>query len=254
MKNSALTILVCGAMLLSSCGTSTGSGAFSGAMVGGWFGSAIGGILGGPHGHDVGTVLGMATGAAVGAASGAAEEQRQQDRIAAYHQRVAARDYSGRYSNGTQTVTDDSGYDSTNSGDDRIDFQSGTTDATPIAATTASTLEMRNIIFTDANGDGTLQRDELGKISFEIKNTSSVVMYDIVPSVVETSGNSHILISPSAHIENIAPGQTLRYTAMVKADNSLKDGAVAFNVSLMYNGKTQNTGLSVSFPTSKIKN
>ena len=107
--------------------------------------------------------------------------------------------------------------------------------------------------FTDANGDNILQRSEVGKISFEIKNTTSQMQYDLIPSVVECTGNSHILISPSAHIENILPGQTLRYTAMVVADGSLKDGKATFEITVSLNGRVQGDALTLEVATSKTK-
>ena len=122
-----------------------------------------------------------------------------------------------------------------------------------MAESSSTVFELKNVRFTDANGDGILQRSEVGKVSFEIKNITSQMQYDVIPAVVECTGNSHILVSPSAHIENILPGQTLRYTAMVVADGSLKDGNVSFEVSVSLNGRTQGEPLSIEVATSKTK-
>lgn len=240
MKKSVI-IGACGILMLTSCGSSAGSGAMNGAMLGGWFGSAIGGIFGGHYGHDVGTVIGMATGAAIGAANGARAEARDVERLEEYHERMRERG-NERYG------YDDSGFDATNSGDDRIDFESSITD------TNSTVFQLKNIRFTDANGDGILQRSEIGKVSFEIKNVTSQMQYDLAPSIAEASGNKHILISPNARIENIAPGQTLRYTAMVKADDGLKDGQISFEASVALNGKTQGKELTIGVSTSKLRN
>ena len=253
----SIIIGACSVLLLSSCGSTAESGAFNGAMLGGWFGSAIGGIIGGHYGHDVGTVVGMATGAVIGAQNGAEEEERRieayeearreraerrRERIARHrgqrHREHIDRDTQENY---------DSGFDSTNSGDDRIEFESS------VAESSSTVFELKNVRFTDANGDGILQRSEVGKVSFEIKNVTSQMQYDVIPAVVECTGNSHILISPSAHIENILPGQTLRYTAMVVADGSLKDGKATFEITVSLNGRVQGEELSIEIPTSKTK-
>jgi hypothetical protein len=234
-------------LLLSSCGSTAGEGAFNGAMLGGWFGSAIGGIIGGHYGHDVGTVVGMATGAVIGAENGAQEEQKRAERYERIrerrHQRGINRrddrDYDRNY---------DSGFDETNSGDDRIELESS------VAESSSTVFELKNVRFTDANGDGVLQRSEVGRISFEIKNVTSQMQYDLIPSVVECSGNSHILISPSAHIENILPWQTLRYTAMVMADDGLKNGKATFEISVALNDRVQGEVLKLEVATSKVKN
>ena len=253
----SIIIGACSVLLLSSCGSTAGEGAFNGAMLGGWFGSAIGGIIGGHYGHDVGTVVGMATGAVIGAQNGAEEEERRieayeearreraerrRERIARHrgqrHREHIDRDTQENY---------DSGFDSTNSGDDRIEFESS------VAESSSTVFELKNVRFTDANGDGILQRSEVGKVSFEIKNITSQMQYDVIPAVVECTGNSHILVSPSAHIENILPGQTLRYTAMVVADGSLKDGNVSFEVSVSLDGRMQGEPLAIEVVTSKTK-
>lgn len=230
----------CSVLMLSSCGSTADRGAMNGAMFGGWFGSAIGGIFGGHYGHDVGTVVGMATGAVIGAANGARVEARDAERLEEYRERMRQRG-NERYGD------DDSGFDSTNSGNDVIEFESS------VADSNSTVFELKNIRFTDANNDGVLQRSEVGKISFEIKNITSQVQYDLIPSIVEASGNSHIRISPSARIENIAPGQTLRYTAMVVADGGLKDGNARFEASVSLDGRVQGREMVVEVATSKMK-
>lgn len=55
-------------------------------------------------------------------------------------------------------------------------------------------------------------------------------MYNIQPMVKETTGNKHIYVSEPIIVERIAPGKGIRYTAMVKADNKLKEGTACFTV------------------------
>jgi len=261
---------VCAAVLLSGCGTYAGSGAFTGAHFGSILGSAIGGITDGPRGSDVGTILGMAGGAVIGAAIGcAADEHARMERHEHYEaiqQRKAAErrndrpynrpndrrgNYNGdAYDNGNY-------YDPTNSGDDRLyDFQSSDyTDnysaASPrsVSPSTSSiedissgysvntNLVIRNPRFVDGNRDGQINSNEVSKVIFEVYNASDRTLYDLQPSVVEATGLRNIYISPSVHVEKLAPGKAIRYTAMVKSAK-MRDGSATFCLSVLQGGRT----------------
>lgn len=274
MKAKVILLGLCGAMLVSSCG-SVGGSAATGGYLGGMFGSAIGGLSGGWRGHNIGTVVGMATGAVVGAAVGAAEEQKRERQIQEYHNRVAARQSyrQSQYQNNYEQQYDDSGYDGSNSGDDRLyDFNpsenSGYTgnsgnapqssyhgnsgsgiSASALEATSA--LDIRNARFEGSTSRNMLSRKESGKIIFEIKNVSSRRVTDVVPTVIETTGNKRLMISPTVHIESIAPGQTIRYTAMVQATGALKDGFVNFEISTSHGNIKSLKTLNISVETRK---
>ena len=153
-----LVLSVSALLLLSSCGSYTGMGAYTGGSFGSIIGSAIGGIAGGHRGSDIGTLIGMAGGAVVGAAVGAAadnaERQRYEDYRTSREQRAAEYPQYGR---GNQT---DSGFDATNSGDDRLygfgeDFTSKVTES---SIPTSASLEIRNPKLIDTNRDGVLTR------------------------------------------------------------------------------------------------
>lgn len=261
-------------MLVSSCG-SVGGSAATGSYLGGMFGSAVGGLSGGWRGRHVGTVVGMATGAIVGAAVGASEEQKRERQIQEYHNRVAARqsyrqnqyqrDYGQQYS--------DSGFDSSNSGDDRLyDFNpsdnsgyTGNSNNAPqssyhgnsgggisaSALEAASAIDIRSARFEGSSSRNTLSRNESGKIIFEIKNVSSRRVTDIIPTVIETTGNKRLMISPSVRIESLDPGQTIRYTAMVQATGTLKDGYANFEISVTHGNVKAYKTQSVSVETRK---
>lgn len=284
MKAKVIILGMCGTLLVSSCGT-VGSGAATGSYLGGMFGSAIGGLSGGWRGHHVGTVIGMATGAVVGAAAGAAEEQKRERTIQEYHNRVAARQSyrQNQYQQNYGNQYDDSGYDASNSGDDRLyDFNpsgnaSSSSSYSPSQSSTytpsqssnyspshnggngisASALadryaiDIRNVHFVGEGAGNTLRRGESAKIIFEIKNVSGHMLYDIVPNVMETTNNRRIIISPSMRIESIAPGQTLRYTAMVRATQSLKAGEAHFVVTVSQGNKTASGVKDIVVYTSK---
>lgn len=193
-------------LLLSSCGTYTETGATTGAWFGSIIGSAIGGISGGPRGSDVGTLIGMAGGAIVGAAVGQAADEAHQKKMEEYQQRRMERG----------SVQRQSDYDYP---DDRIYI-----DRTP------EVLEIRRPMLIDSSRDQVLTRGEEARIVFEVFNTTDKILYRVRPNVTEISGNKHIEISDNVMIESIAPGKGIRYTALVRADNGLRDGEAVFRI------------------------
>lgn len=282
MKQS-VAVLMGSALILSGCGTYTGSGAFAGAQFGTILGSAIGGLSGGPRGSDVGTIVGMVGGGVIGAAIGSAADKQDAQDVHDHYARVqenkargvnpyssqqtsqeATRNYNPdpEYNNqltGTEySATDLSGFDSTNSGDDRLyDFQGSDYTGSYSAATPSTTLpsessvedltshldytpniEISNARFVDDNEDGVLSRGETGKVIFEVRNKGSQTLYDVIPSVIEVNDNRHLYISPSIHVESIAPGRGIRYTALVKADKKLANGKARFAVTVLQGKKS----------------
>lgn len=275
-------------LLLGSCDTYTGTGAYMGSTLGSIFGSAIGGIAGGPHGSDVGTIVGMVGGAVAGAAIGQATDQKQQaqrkadiaDMRARRAERQARR--QGSYGNDNTYGYDNnygydnqgsdysgSGFDANNGGDDRIyDFkgsdysgnysakqpdvnmpmQSSVDDLAENLKYTPD-IEIKNARFVDDNQDGKIERGELSKVIFEVYNRGNHTLYDVVPTVVEATGNRHIMISPNMHVESIQPGKGIRYTALVKADNRLKDGNAQFCVSVVQGNKKISKVCEFDIPT-----
>lgn len=276
-----LAYSVCTMMLLSGCASNAGQGAYVGAQFGSIIGSAIGGISGGQRGSDMGTLIGMAGGAVVGAAIGNAQDKSQQNEYEQHRQRATqgnrrttrssgnADDMYGYNNSDRQlysdqrtvsTQQDNSGFDPTNSGDDRItmeDSSAPTENATPnrhvinttVPAKTVSVdqlaqvapgyqikfnpmIELRNASFVDASGDGIISAGETCQVVFEIMNHSPQTIYNVLPTVIETTGNKHIYISPSIRVESIAPERGVRYTATVTADNRLKDGLISIKVAV----------------------
>lgn len=277
-------------LLLGSCDTYTGTGAYMGSTLGSIFGSAIGGIAGGPHGSDVGTIVGMVGGAVAGAAIGQATDQKQQaqreadiaDMRARRAERQARRQGAygndNTYGHGNNYGYDNqgsdysgSGFDANNGGDDRIyDFKgsdySGNYSAKqpdvnmPMQSSVDNLaenlkytpdIEIKNARFVDGNQDGKIERGELSKVIFEVYNRGNHTLYDVVPTVVEATGNSHIMISPNMHVESIQPGKGIRYTALVKADNRLKDGNAQFCVSVVQGNKKISKVCEFDIPTAR---
>lgn len=262
-----MILLVSGAVLVSSCMTAAGAGAYAGSSLGSVVGSAIGGIAGGPRGSDVGTLIGMAGGAIVGGAIGNSADKQakaeQSERLGQRNERIQrqkraatrnqqydddtyAHSYNDSYNGADDSQDIDPSHmvDNTNSGNDCIDFNADTTGygSSSVSASTqeradAERLEIKNVSFTDANGDGILEADEEGKMVFEIYNHSDLPVFGIIPTVKEAEDNRHIHISPSILVEQIGPGSGIRYTASVKADRRIKNGEARLLVSAEHDGK-----------------
>ena len=156
-------------------------------------------------------------------------------------------------------MNDESGFDPNNGGDDRIEMEpespatasvrnSSDEPYTTVEAKTVTLdqlkamtnynvninerIQLRNVSFVDADGNGEIQPEEECKVSFEIMNNSDVEIFDVVPTVIEVSGNKHIHISPGIRVESIKPHQGVRYSATVKADKRLKDGNAVIRVAV----------------------
>lgn len=264
-----ILLMLCSSLVMSSCDTYTGSGAYAGGSIGSILGSAIGGLSGGPRGSDMGTIIGMAGGAVVGAVIGSQADQAQANREAAYQQDRVERRSGSDYSNAPVTDNPEI-FDSNNGGDDRLydfkgkDYTGDYSAQQPITSMPTATveelgarfsysptLEIVNARFVDGNEDNCLNRNETCKVIFEIVNRGHKPVYDVVPTVVETTGNKHIFISPSIHVEKISPGSGVRYTAMVKADRKLKDGMARFCVSVIHEGKSISKVNEFNIPTKR---
>lgn len=264
MKKYSIMIMSA-ALVASSCTTGAGTGAYAGSSLGSVLGSAIGGIAGGPRGSDIGTIFGMAGGAVVGAAVGdATTKQHHQDQDDTY---MPSSNYNNRpvyeqpYSSNQQPVDDidpTQMVDTTNSGDDRIDFDVNSSSTLPNnnpdtsvsmdagkveqiyganKAAESGKITIKNVRFVETAEHNVLHGGEVGKVMFEMYNETQAPIYNFMPTVIEADGNKRIYISPSVRVENIMPGQGLRYTATVKADKRIKDGEIRLLVSAQRDGK-----------------
>lgn len=265
-------ILVLSATTMASCATNTGTGAVGGAMIGSVLGSAIGGISGGWRGSNIGTVVGMAGGAATGAAIGAAADKAERERYEEYvNEREAYREARNSQASYNQpNYSNDAAYYNANgTGDDRIDFGPSPASASTAVASTAAApqaqsnpttgstngsvptvplsrieaaeaqhssafpITIQNARFINDMGDMHIGRGEVVQIVFEVRNTTSNTVYNVVPTVQETTGNKRLFISPSTTIESLAPHSAIRYTAYVSAQTNLKTGTAHFSVKVL---------------------
>jgi hypothetical protein len=219
---------LCSVFLLNSCGTYTSDAVWAGGSLGSVLGSAIGGIAGGPRGSDIGTIVGMVGGADVGASVSQKKECESQERYDAYGHDVT-----------TQPDSDNSGFDASNGGDDRL------------YELDSCSLEIRNARFIDANQNDVIDRNEVCKLVFEIYNIGNEPILDVMPMVVDLSNNPHIYISPSVYVEKISPGYGIRYTAIVKSDKRLRDGMLKLCASVTQGNKTISKTVEFHIPTHK---
>ncbi len=194
-------------LLFGSCTSSDQFAATAGGgLLGGIFGSAIGGLMGGPRGSDAGTVIGMIAGAAVGAAATSPEVQQ--------------RDYSD--------------YDYTSDRYNRrstVEYSTYSDEAKEFGRE-YSKIEIQNLRFIDTNNNKAIDACENCKIAFEVKNNGDATIYNIAP-VISVKGTKNIIISPTAVISEVAPGQSVRYTAEVYANDKLRNGVAEFSVSFV---------------------
>ena len=271
-------------------GSGAYAGGSIGSILGSAIGGLSGGPRGSDMGTIIGMAGGAVVGAVIGSQADKAQADReaayQQDRVqrrSGYPgntRRYPTNPRNNRFSNyGENEVYDYSNtpvtdnpeiFDSNNGGDDRLyDFKgkdytgdysaqqpttsmpTATVEELGARLSYSSTLEIVNARFVDSNEDNCLNRNETCKVIFEIVNRGKTAVYDVVPTVLETTGNKHIFISPSIHVEKILPGSGIRYTAMVKADRKLKDGMARFCVSVIHEGKSISKVNEFNIPTKR---
>ena len=204
-----LTVFLLSVLLLSGCasGRMGNPGAIvAGASIGGSLGGSIGGLIGdnnrgwrgGYRGSAIGNIVGTIAGAAIGSALTAPrQEPIEDDAYVPEVREVRVQKYK------KQPVQQ------------------------PV-----SQLKLRRIRFIDDNRSHVIDAGENSKIIFEIMNEGRKPVYNVVP-VVETVGKvKHIGISPSVMVEEILPGEGIRYTASIHAGYRLKDGEVTFRVAV----------------------
>lgn len=204
-----LIVFLLSVLLLSGCasGRMGNPGAIvAGASIGGSLGGSIGGLIGdnnrgwrgGYRGSAIGNIVGTIAGAAIGSALTAPrQEPIEDDAYVPEVREVRVQKYK------KQPVRQ------------------------PV-----SQLKLRRIRFIDDNRGHVIDAGENSKIIFEIMNEDRKPVYNVVP-VVETVGKvKHIGISPSVMVEEILPGEGIRYTASIHAGNRLKDGEVTFRVAV----------------------
>jgi hypothetical protein len=209
MRKISLSLMIA-AMLLTGCESSEQlNGMFMGGTLGSIFGSSIGGLMDGPRGADAGRALGMLIGGAAGAAVTAPKNNNSSD-------------VSSRYDNYDQNDE----VDTYNRHSRRNQVQQPVTSVPE----EYSNLQIENLRFVDQNNNHTLDASERAQLVFEIRNSGNQTVYNVTP-VVNSSDAKHILISPTARIDAIAPGRAVRYTAELFGKSHLRLGSADFTIS-----------------------
>ena len=256
-------------LLLSSCSSFMG-GTYIGGSLGSVLGSAVGGIAGGARVSDIGTIIGMVGGAAAGAAIDAQANKKTKGILhERYEQLQENRDIEQQdYLSETR---DESGFDSTNSGDDRLyGFQmepseypthtsvrplqfSNEANIERLTQTTKETpqIEVSNLVFTDNNGNNILSRGEVGQIAFEIHNKGTQAIGNLYPTITEAANSNHFKISPSSRIDVMMPGEVVRYTATIKADKRIKSGEYNFSIAILKDNRSISKVMELCLSTQK---
>lgn len=271
-------------------GSTLGSifGSAIGGIAGGPHGSDVGTVVGMVGGAMVGAAVGSASDQRVQQQREedlAQYRQDKADRAAARQRRerqnedngYGTRSYGNLQSqsgsqNGNAASTEQGQvFDPNNSGDDRLyDFNGSDytgnyssqepTVSMPMQSSVENLagnlkytpyIEIKNARFIDDNQDGKIERGEMCKVIFEVFNRGKQTLYDIVPTVIEANNNRHIIISPNMHVEQLQPNSGIRYTALVKADNKLKDGSAKLCVSVVQGGKSISKVTEFNVPTVK---
>ena len=202
-----ITVILLSALILSGCasGRMGNPGAImAGASIGGSLGGSIGGLIGDNNhgwrgGSAIGNIVGTIAGAAIGnALTAPRQEPIEEDAYIPEVREVRVRKYKKQ----------------------------------PQVQRPLTQLKLRRIRFIDDNRSHVIDAGENSKIIFEIMNEGRNPVYNIVP-LVETVGKvKHLGISPSVMIEEILPGEGIRYTASIHAGEKLKDGEVTFRVAV----------------------
>ncbi|MDO4929700.1 MAG: hypothetical protein Q4E59_01045 [Bacteroidales bacterium] len=91
-----------------------------------------------------------------------------------------------------------------------------------------SYIEVTNVRFTDVNGNRCLDPEEHAFIEMEIYNRGDQTLYNVAPIV--TCHNRRMAVSPTAIVDELAPGRGFRYKVEVIAPKRLKDDTVTFDV------------------------
>ena len=173
-----------------------------GGAIGGLVGDSRHGWRGSYRGSAIGSIVGTLAGAAIGGALTAPKSREENRANYPVEQVYAEPDY-------TQSAL--------------------SSDYTQSAL---SSLYIRNIRFIDNDRDHVISSGESSKIIFEIMNGGNEIAYNVIPSVTEISGMKHLHISPSILVEQILPGNGVKYTATVTAGKRIKTGTATFRLAV----------------------
>ena len=99
-------------------------------------------------------------------------------------------------------------------------------------------LKVQNVSFRNEQGKktSTLHRNEECILYFELKNVSRNDLYSVEPAIYEANNNQQIGFSPSTCLEYVGAGHVIRYSAVVKGMNRLRNGTAQLVISASVDG------------------
>lgn len=235
MKTEVIVLSAC--LLLGACSAPQQFGAtVSGIGAGGMLGASVGGLAGHtPRSRDLGRLVGGVAGGVVGAAvtaprnkqtSAGPDNRKKQRRQRRERQRE---DYAYDDVYGVASNEPTSGRNGRTSEDTRSVRSS--VEMPDVQATKGLPIQLSHLKYVSNDG-AYLQRNGRGKVVFDLKNTSSRVLRNIVVYLAEMNGNEAITLSPPTPIERLMPGQAVRYTAQIAGGRRLKDGTADVSIAI----------------------
>lgn len=189
----------------------------AGASIGGVLGSVIGDRSGGYNGSQFGAIMGTVAGAVIG---NAATTPRQRD-------------------------------NSTNRDNEYSDNNYSQKNRQKVYADANSNILISNIRFVNSDDDLVIKRGEECKLIFEIENAGALAVYNVTPIINEISGNKNIYISTPIQIAYLKSGDKVRYTAVIKGGNRLKNGKANFELYTLNSDGEKSETMTFSLTTAK---
>ena len=113
-------------------------------------------------------------------------------------------------------------------GERKINYRKKQNQSTDISA-----LNIANITYADEDEDGTLNKDEIAQIYFDLINTSTESLYGITP-VIMANKTKHIRISEPCPIDTLKGEHALRYIIELSGDGKKNPGKVSLMLRIKY--------------------
>lgn len=241
MKTTKITCLTLAtALLASSCSSSYQAvGGLTGAMIGSHVGSAVGVLTGsGPFRGEnaaLGSLIGMGIGAILGVGITSQIEEKEKAEARRYSQEDIGYDESYYDEQNYQIGGGNGGYQGVQGNMGNAGNSGYQVDGLNGGVGTA-VLNISELSYMDADGDGYISKDETIEVEGFITNTTNSVLRDIVISLNVTDPKSFSM-SPSL-TTTLQPGQRIRYTGRIHCNRTRGKESIGIHLNTMYAQKT----------------
>ena len=207
-------IAICSLLIFSGCGTMSPENKQLFAMeTGGMIGSMTGSFLGDQIGGWGGSMIGSVVGGVAGSAIGAAA--------------VNPENQHPGYPEGNN-----------NRGDSELRFH--------------NSLCIKDILLEDENGNKQVDRNEHFSLVFIIKNEGKTPITKVTPTLLPQKNAKYIKQSSALSVQNIKPGEIIRYQIKLWASPKLKRGKAQYVIRLDTGNGSGDYEESFSIPTNGI--